>query len=157
MNRDIARIVRRYKMPLLLGSLALLITFFAAVGTAGYLAYQFGAFATEKVTVLQKGSLDTVAKINAGQEGFVKDFLISLARGWFQQELTSEDLARYKAGLACFDALGGPSPKIAIGYLKSQVEDRQVQVHLDALEKSLDLPKSQQGGAASCAAWILSS
>lgn len=145
----------RYRKQILLACFGLLITFAIGIGIVGFLAYQTEVFAKDKVSAIQIDAKNTLFEASVTQVGFVEGFLLNLASGWVQKNLASTETVRFGAGLSCFDALGGPNPKVIIDHVKAQVDDATLLARLNELSASLDKSAPQANGSASCASWIL--
>lgn len=100
------------------------------------------------------GATAGVAGLPAAAPGFVEEFIAGLGTHWLNQGLASAEFGSMKVGLACFDAIGGPSPAEMVNYAKSQTTDKAVLAKLNGL--SATLTPSTSSGPASCAQWILS-
>ena len=94
-----------------------------------------------------------VAELPATAPGFVEGFIVGVASHWLNQGLASAEFASMKDGLACFDAIGGPSPSEMVNYAKSRTTDQAVLAKLKNLSSTLTPTTSS--GPASCAQWIL--
>jgi hypothetical protein len=153
---EIKLLLMRYKKPLLLSSLAIVITCFVGLGAFGLIVYQSGIFVKDKVSslpagVVESNTLDAVAK-----GGVVESLLMNVASSWVQQNLAAAETARFKSGLYCFDALGGPSPESIIAHIKTKVGDARMLTMLDELGANLHKSEPKAQGTASCANWIFS-
>ncbi len=157
---DLRNLLRRYKKQIIAIAVALTVLATLGVVGAGYVVYKTATFASEKVS----------SKINewtpkAGEglnlptvppSGFVEQLVTDVASTWLQQGLASQEALRLERGLACFDALGGPSPTEVVAYVKGTVKDPQFAAKLDNLAERLKKPSTTNGSGA-CSQWILNS
>lgn len=147
----------RYKKWILIGAAGFMALFVITIGGIGFAVYQSASYVKENLSSLQ---IPDDMKVNADLgtlpgKGWTEDFVISIASMWLQQSLAEQDAAQLKAGLSCFDALGGPTPIEVVGYVKTQVTDVRVTKELDALAGTLQGSDSAHNGAAACASWML--
>lgn len=146
-------ILTRYRKPILFG---FLVAFAIGMGAMGFLVYRTGIFAKAKVSAIQNDVTETVPEVSIHDGGVVERLLIGLASDWVQKNLSSTEAVRFKSGLSCFNALGGPSPRVIINRVKAQVDDVNLLARLNELGTSFDKSAPQVNGSASCASWILS-
>jgi len=152
----IKKVLMPYKKPFILVSLAILITAVVGLGAVGLIVYQSGIFVKSKVSSLHADAVETGISDATASRGVVEGLLMNVASSWVQQNLAAAETARFRAGLSCFDALGGPSPENIIAHVKTQVGDARMLTMLDELGASLHKSGSKVQGTASCANWILS-
>ena len=146
----------RYRKPILISLIGILTTIALGIGALGYLTYQAGIFAKDKVATIQNSVGQAVTKVEIGQGGVVEGVMVNLASAWVQQNLASAETAQFMTGLSCFDALGGPSPTAIINHLKAKTEDTLLLTKLEDLSTRLENIAPQANGSAACANWILS-
>lgn len=157
--------LKPYKKYIVIGALVCLSAFTLLALGLGFAAYQTYSYAKEEFKNRQSLPAETLAQLPKElstdeleqlpkeARGFVETFVLSLSSGWLEQNLSSREGTQFKVGLACFDALGGPSPETVISYARSRLEDPSLLAKLDGLSDSLRKDGSE--GPAACAQWIL--
>jgi hypothetical protein len=119
-------------------------------------SYRSIVFVNSKVTTLQESTAEALSREGVAQAGLVEDFLMNTASRWVQQNLAMSETQRFRAGLACFGALGGPDPKQIVDHVKTRVDDARLLARLDDLGAGLEGSKPQANGVDACTSWILS-
>jgi hypothetical protein len=170
--------IKKYKKPLMAVAIAGAMFLALLFVGAGYLAYKVVGIAGQKFEDVRAGSVDVSAETsqisdamsgvvnkNAGEisesakeavqtsQGFIEGFVVSLATIWLKNELAGVEIAQFKNGLACFDAMGGPSPGTIINHARQQIGDKLLIERLDNFAKN-NLSAPVQGPSA-CAQWLL--
>lgn len=97
---------------------------------------------------------------SSDRRGFVGEFVTTLSQGWveswLQETLGGAPIAQVQSGLACFDALGGPSADAIIERVRAQIPSDPWKGKLDQLEQAFARGNGPRGASA-CAHWILNS
>jgi hypothetical protein len=121
----------------------------------GILAYKSVAYTTEKVKTWNAEGVLPVPVVP--ERGFVEGVVLGVAGSWLEQGLASAEVRTLKDGLACFDALGGPSALEIVDYVKSRASDHNLITQLSGLSEKLETSAAPANGPAACAAWITNS
>jgi hypothetical protein len=154
----------RYKKTIVLVGISLMALFTLVLGGIGYAVYQTAVFAkdsfqnwdrTQDISIDPENQRLLDEKVVLPNRGWVEGFMISVGSLWLQQNLAEENTAQLKNGLACFDALGGPSPQEMVSLVKSKVADERLDRELETLTQSLQDSDSANRGPAACANWML--
>jgi hypothetical protein len=158
MNReieDLKAMSRRYKKWIIIATASVLIALTLGIGTFGFVAYQAVSFTTEKIKSSPLGEVSS--DVTLPNPGFIEEVMLGVATGWLKQSLASANVASFKNGLACFDAVGGPSPLTVVDYLKARVSDEGVTIGLESVADSLKSTGMPVSEPTACSNWILSS
>lgn len=167
-RRELGRIAGRYKKHLIIGGVALVLTFVAGMTLIAFIVYKSFDYTADKVATWSGEAGEKVEQLNlptdvavpnipdipAPPAGFVEGFMLTVASHWLEQGLASQEAGQIKQGLACIDAVGGPSPQKVVDYLQSRASEehvvRKLAVLSQALNKEIGVP-----GPAACANWVL--
>jgi hypothetical protein len=159
MNQDILNvqeILKKYKKTIIVAVLALVSVLVLSVVGIGFAAYKFGLFATDKVKGWQEQATTHVEQASLPTMGFAEGVVLNVASQWLKGSLAGAEVAQMREGLACFDALGGPSPEAIVGFVKANAPDPQMAAALDKLGESLKATSgAQSNGTVACANWLL--
>lgn len=148
-------LIARYRRAILIFGLSFLAVTGLLVVGAGFLVYKTAALATDQVKVWS--SEQALPQPRLPEPGFVEEVVLSVASGWLQQGLADAEVRPIKDGLACFDALGGPSPVDIVAYVETRTQDPELLTHLRGLKQNLASSINSASGPAACASWILNS
>ena len=159
-GRHLLNLISRYKKQLIIGAVALSLTFVAGVSLLTFIVYKSFAYSSDKVAAWSEKAgekienLELPADVVSPPTSFVETFLLTAASQWLEQGLASEETAQIKNALACFDAVGGPSPQAVVGYLQTQVSEERIVGKLADLSQVLTKEFADAGPSA-CANWVL--
>jgi hypothetical protein len=154
----------RYKKKIIVIGVTLMALFTLIIGGIGYALYQSAVFAKEsfqawdmpkEIPIDPENQTLLDDKVVLPNRGWVEGFVISVGSLWLQQNLAEQDTAQLKNGLACFDAIGGPSPLEMVSFVKTKVADERITGQLDTLTQSLQESDPSNRGPAACANWML--
>jgi hypothetical protein len=154
----------RYKKTIILVGLSLMALFTLVLGGIGYAVYQTAVFAKDTIQTWdgprdlnpdRENQTPLDDKVVLPNRGWVEGFVISVGSLWLQQNLAEENTVQLKNGLACFDALGGPSPQEMVSLVKNRIEDERFDRELETLTQSLQDSDPANRGPAACANWML--
>jgi hypothetical protein len=139
-------------------TVALITLVIASVGVAilGFAGHQLINLGKNNVTHMVKDMREPASSIDFAENGYLGGVVTSIASGWIHQNLAYGDIEKIRNGLACFDALGGPSPNLVINYVKTKIKDEQLLARLNQVADTLSLNAPNTGGSASCTNWIFS-
>lgn len=142
-----------YRKPLLLAALAIGVTMTLLVSVFTWGAYRLLILPQMAVTstVDEKGSSTNGLTKN---EAKIHNIVLTVAGEALAQSLKTEDVKVFMDGLACVDAIGGPSPETVINHLKFGISDSSLVSQLEIIEKNLS-GQIKNSGPASCVDWIL--
>lgn len=105
---------------ILLGTiLSVTVVALGAVIGGGVLAYKATAFAWDEIQEVEKNTGSQASQWVGERLEFFQDLGFRVAGGWLEQNLPSSELGQIKAGLHCFDAIGGPSPQEVLDHVKA--------------------------------------
>ena len=148
-------LLARYKGPILLLSLCFVVSVILGLGTLGFIVYRSGVFVKDKVSFLQDKPFERVSFEAPSHGGIVEGLVMNVASHWVHQNLPISETPHFRAGLACFDALGGPNPKTMIDHVKTRISDQKVLARLNELRNTFEQGIPHDEGTGSCASWIL--
>ncbi len=168
MNLDIDKIstmARKYKKTIIVSLVAGALLLTLGIAMIGYVAYKTVAISTEKVsnilstekvTNVLTNNLPLVADVPLLQKS--EEFMLQLTSGVIRGSLMNSNETSVLSALACFDAIGGPSPIAAIEYLKTNANDAAIARQLDSVSNVLNESKATlQQGPSACTNWLLNS
>lgn len=154
----------RYKKKIIVAGVGLTAVFMLVMGGIGYALYQSAVFAKEslqswnlpqEINIDPQNQIPQDDKVVLPNRGWLEGFVISVGSLWLQQNLAEQDTVQLKNGLACFDAIGGPSPLDMVNLVKTKVDDARITRELDTLTLSLQESDPANRGPAACANWML--
>ena len=155
MNAEyILQIISRNRGKLLIAGVLIVVTLVLGVIGVGFAVYKASALATEKAKELQPVAGEVLKQLPERTVGVVEGVVLSFATVWLQQAGGLQDVANVKLGLACFDAIGGPSPKQIVTYAQSSLGGGEVSDGLRKLANELDGSAAEHGPNA-CVTWLL--
>ncbi len=147
--------LKRNKRTLVMASLSLFALFSVGAVGVGYMAVKAIGYTAERVQNSEVAKV--ITQVDVPNVGFFEEMVRSVASGWLEQKLNSAELVSFKSGLACFDAVGGPSPQHLVNYMKARISDPHILKKLDEVNSAFVDDKNAPNGPAACANWMFNS
>lgn len=163
---SMSSMLKRARKPLIIAGVSFLLLGGLLLTGTGYLVYKTAGFAVAALNTQQSGQSSDVASADESAahgvtspkagSSFVREFGSGVASAWLQRGLTEGNISQIRSGLACFDAVGGPSPAAVIALAKQHTADDNIRSQLASLKTQIADQKTLPSGPAACATWMLS-
>jgi hypothetical protein len=151
---NLRQLLKRYRVPIIAVVASLSLGFLLLVSGLIYGSYVMVKKASSVVTAQSVQSGDATADVDGKSLGFLENLAIDITRQSMIESLRGEDVVALSDGLACLDAVGGPSPGAVMEHLRQEIKDVDVVARLNEVEQVLKQRIDQRTDGA-CMRWLI--